>query len=832
MPNTSYCDSRTLFFIGLFTTCMCGLMIQIIETRLLSVISWYYLAFFAISMAMFGMTAGSLLIYFNPKRFTAERMFEHLSWISWCFAVAIVVSALMLISTIILAGVGTSLMVVFWLKTILVILPPYVLAGMAISLALTRSTWPIGLVYGVDLVGAASGCLLALALMSWVDAVSALFAVGAIAAAASVCFRNAWRHSNPPDALDSGWLVRRPGLLALLLAGLAAGNAAIQPRGLAPLLVKNGLELSLPAAQGWNSFSRVRAENITTGAPAMWGPSPLLPPLQVDQMNLTIDGGAGKGAGTAMYRFGGNLADLGFLRYDVTNLAYRIRNQGHSAVIGVGGGRDLLSAHLFGFADVTGVELNPIFIDWLTRRFRDFNHLADVPGTHLNVDEARSWFARTNERFDLVQMSLIDTWAATGAGAYSLSENGLYTVEGWKHFLDALTQNGVFTVSRWYNPADVSETGRLLSLAMTALRARGVDDPRSHLFLAGTPILATIIVGALPLSGADLSTLHAATRELGFVELVSPDRDPGPGPLGDVLSARNDWDFDQLTKRYHLDLTAPTDDRPFFFNQLVLTDLVSLAAGRSTREGVLEGNFKAGRTIAIIVALSLALVLATMIVPSLPSARQTSTGLAALGTLYFALIGLGFMFIEIGIIQRVSIFLGHPVYGLAIGLFSMILSTGIGSLLSERARLDTPGRLLAWSVLLVLFVILLTFWFPQLVRFSEGMGLPARALVSLAAIVPAGAMMGFGFPTGMRLVEAIDRRPTPWFWAVNGSCGVLAASVAVATSIAFSINASLWIGAACYALLVPVALALGRMRRATGAHMGQLAGRAGLEMTN
>jgi hypothetical protein len=504
----------------------------------------------------------------------------------------------------------------------------------------------------VDLIGAASGCLLVLALMTRVDGVSAMFAVGAIAAAASVCFRTALRRSGAADRLQAGWLVlRHPGLLTLLLAVLAAGNAAIQPRGLAPVLVKNGmsgLELSVPAAQRWNSFSRIRAEPVAIGAPAMWGPSAFMPPFEVAQMRLNIDGLAG----TTMYQFDGDLAKLGFLRYDVTTLAYLIRNQGRSAVIGVGGGRDLLSAHLFGFADVTGVELNPIFINWLTERFRDFNHLADIPGTHFHVDEARSWFARTNERFDLIQMSLIDTWAATGAGAFSLSENGLYTVEGWKHFLDALTPDGVYTVSRWYNPTNVSETGRLVSLAMTALRARGVDDPRAHIFLAGTPILATIIVGAAPLSALDLSKLHAATRELGFTELISPDRDPEPGTLSEVLSARNDSDFAQLTRRHHLDLSAPTDDRPFFFNQLVLTDLVSVAMGRSSPQGVLHGNYSAGATIVVIVALSLALVLATMIVPSLPSLRQTSAGLAALGTMYFALIGLGFMFVEIGIIQR------------------------------------------------------------------------------------------------------------------------------------------------------------------------------------
>jgi hypothetical protein len=700
---------------------------------------------------------------------------------------------------------------------------------MAISLALTRSPWPIGLVYGVDLIGAASGCLLVLALMTWLDGVSALFAVGAAAAGASVCFRIALRRSGATERLQAGWFVlRHPGLLALLLAGLAAGNAAIQPRGLGPVVVKNGLQSGVPAAERWNSFSRIRAEPVTVGDPSMWGPSAFLPPSKVAQMNLTIDGLAG----TAMYKFDGDLAKLGFLRYDVTNLAYSIRNRGRSAVIGVGGGRDLLSAHFFGFADVTGVELNPTFISWLTRRFRDFNHLADLPGTRFNVDEARSWFARTHERFDLIEMSLVDTWAATGAGAYSLSENGLYTVEGWKHFLDALTPNGVYTVSRWYNPANASETGRVVSLAMTALRAHGVDDPRAHIFMAGTPILATIIVGAAPLSATDLSKLHETTHELGFTELISPDRDPGPGLLGEVLSARIEADFDELTKRYHLDLSAPTDDRPFFFNQLILTDLVSVAMGRLSQQGVLHGNYSAGTTIAVIVALSLALVLATMIVPSLPSLRQTSAGLATLGTLYFALIGLGFTFVEIGIIQRVSIFLGHPVYGLAIGLFSMILSTGVGSLLSERVRLDTRGRLLVWAALLVFFVLVLSLWFPTLVRATEGMGLAVRALVALAAIVPAGAMMGFGFPTGMRLVNAIDRRPTPWFWAVNGACGVFAASVAVATSIAFSINASLWIGAICYVFLAPVAIALGRMQTTVDREVWLSGDGANLEMTN
>src|SRR5262249_39850442 len=162
--------SKTCFMIGLYLICMCVLMLQIAETRLLSVIAWYYLAFFAISMAMFGMTAGSLFVYFKSQLFPAERLFEHLAWI----AVALAVSLISLFSSVVFASLSSGVRILLWLKLILSILPPYFFAGMGVSLALTRSPYPVGQVYGVDLLGAASGCLVALAVLSWMDGCSAL----------------------------------------------------------------------------------------------------------------------------------------------------------------------------------------------------------------------------------------------------------------------------------------------------------------------------------------------------------------------------------------------------------------------------------------------------------------------------------------------------------------------------------------------------------------------------------------------------------------------------------------------------------------------------------
>jgi hypothetical protein len=804
---------RSAFLSGLFLLCMGVLLLQIVETRVLSVISYYHLAFFAISMAMFGMTAGALIAYFNQARLAPENLLGHLAWIASAFALAVVLSTVVLISTVLIdASMGIFLSAVLWLKLIAGLLPPYVLAGMGISLALTRSPWPIGLVYGCDLAGAAAGCLGALVLLNLIDGISALLAVAALAAGAAVLLRRGAQAAEGAAAAPPKWLLlHRPGALFVVLAGLASINAAIAPKGLVLSFAKGVIENPQDIAfLRWNSYSRVRADKSVHNDAGMWGPSPEMPETIIDQRWMNIDGDAG----TVMYRFDGDIASLDFLKYDITSLAHRIRSHGKAAVIGVGGGRDLLTAYLFGFRDVTGVELNPIFVDLLQNRFRDFNRLAALPGVKLEVDEARSWFATAGRgrNFDLVQMSMIDTWAATGVGGFSLSENGLYTIEGWRRFFADLAPDGVFTVSRWYSPENTGETGRLLSLAKGTLLAMGVADPSGHLFLASIRNISTLVVGRAPFSREDLALLHDACHELGFTVLVSPSTAPKSEVLRGIMQARDLAALAALPSLYHIDVSPPTDARPFFFNQLRFTDLRAMLEASRATAGVLSGNLAATLTLAIIIVLSAILVALTIVLPALPSARRLPARLIASGTLYFLLIGLGFMLVEIGVIERLSIFLGHPVYGLAVGLFGIILTTGAGSLLSDRLPLATPARALAWSALTVLYLALLPLWLPAVTQAVEAQPIALRAAAAFAMIAPAGLLMGFGFPTGMRLVTAIDPRPTPWFWAINGAAGVLAAGLAVAVSIALSIDACIWLGAICYLPLGAAATVLMHVR--------------------
>ncbi len=192
------------------------------------------------------------------------------------------------------------------------------------------------------------------------------------------------------------------------------------------------------------------------------------------------------------------------------------------------------------------------------------------------MDDARSWFAATHEKFDLVQMTVIDTWAATGAGAFSLSENGLYTLEGWRAFLKSLNKDGIFTVSRWYAPDNVNETGRMIGLATAALLDAGVKDARPHLFVACTPILSTLVLSKEPFTTEQLRILHEAVREGGYTELVSPDRPSDSSLLRQIVESHDLASLNRVLGSTYLDLTVPTDERPFFFNQLRIFDIRGL----------------------------------------------------------------------------------------------------------------------------------------------------------------------------------------------------------------------------------------------------------------
>ena len=796
-----YNSGSARVYAATFIIAFASLVIEITLTRLLSVVTYYGLAYFAVSTAMLGMTAGAVTVYLCPSKFSPENLARSLAKASLNFAISAPI-AVLLICTIPLnldfsdfltmksfADFPTMKVLCLLLIACACALPFY-FSGIVMSCVLTKVELPITSLYAADLIGAAFGCIFVLAGLEFFDAPSLIIAVGAPAVVAAFLYD--WEHISPR--------MKKLGvaLFVILVAGSMINHFTLN--GIRPLLVKGNPEsIQNTLIERWNSHSRVMVRKGMAFEPQLWGRSPSAPKGQLfEQKFMNIDGEAG----TTMRKFS-TIADIEHLRYDVTNIAYAIRQGGSACIIGVGGGKDVQAAILFGHKKIVGIDINPIFIDLLKGRFRKFAGIADHPGVSLEVDEARSRLSRTKEKFDIIQMSLIDTWAATAAGAYSLSENSLYTIEAWKVFLSRLKDDGLFTLSRWYNPSDLGETGRVVSLATAVLLDLGIEDPSKNIVMVTTGNVSTVIISLKPYSEMDLATLKKAVRDLQFIPAIMPGEEPKNALLKDLIASKSIAALSKNAASESLNYEPPTDENPYFFNMLKFKTLLSSVRFPA---GVIRGNLTASLTlIALIICLSF-LTLLTVIIPLLfgsynSKQQETDRKTFAAGALYFSMIGFGFMFIEIALIQRLSVYLGHPVYALGILLFTMILSTGIGSLVSPGLPLTRKPWVYLYPSVAVIAIIVLRFALSSIVSATITWGMLAKIFISILVIFPTGMILGMFFPTGMNLVKNKAAGQTPWFWALNGICGVLGSAVAVFISIYAGISFNFYLAAIFYGLL-------------------------------
>lgn len=783
---------RGLAYTGIFAAALASLMLEILLTRIVSVIGWYHLAFFVIALAMLGMTAGAAVVFLWPRLFVdvprrlaeSALLFAGLAPPAFAWTMA---GPLMPVTDLMgflsLLGLGAALAL------------PFALVGVTLTLALTRAGLPPGRAYGIDLVGAALGCLLVIPLLDAVDAASAVLVAGAIAGAAALAFALARRDMSGRTGVAAS-------IVTVMWAAAALGNAAASVPPLRPAWVKGVHEdYAGFAFVGWNTHSRVTLSQPSPRPPRLWGAGRNLP-LElalkpIEERVLLIDGAAA----TGMAKLEGS--DHGYLEWDVATFAHRLRKGGAAAVIGVGGGRDVLEAVRAQHAPVVGVEINEKIVALHRGPMAAYAGIGGLPGVELVADEARSFFARDERRYEVITMSLIDTWASTGAGAYSLSENGLYTVEGWQVFLKRLTPTGIFTVSRWYVPGSPGETGRMLALAMTTLWRMGAEDPRAHLILLQQASVATLLVSPTPFAAKDLDLMQAEAVRLGFNMVMTPRKLPGPPLLRAIAEQTDAAGLQAFAAAQSLDLTPPSDDRPFFFNMLRPGAWLADKGEVDAMDLSFLGNLQATQTLVYATLVSVVLTIVAVFGPLwLRRGRIGGGPVVAAACAYFALIGLGFMFVEIGLLSRVGVFLGHPTLALAVVLGGIILATGIGSLLSGWVPVQRRRVALFFPLLPGLLVVATRAALTPVMDAYAGAPVLTRALWTLLLVTPPALMMGLCFPLGLRLVKAARGEAatdiSPWLWGVNGACGVCASGLALGTSMVWGIQATLAVGAVCY----------------------------------
>ena len=779
------------FYFGLSLICAGTLMYEVVLTRLLSVLCWYYLAFVSISMAMFGMTAGALVVQLRPGWFKPSEISNRLSQAAFAMAVSMPVALIVMLAVPLELSLTVETLFVFLLFSA-VIAVPFFFSGVVVCLSLTRTPFPVGRVYFADLVGAGAGCLASVLLLKLIDPLSGIFVISALLFLGALCYGT---------YVGDGRRRKRSYVCAigmLIVAGLNASTL----HGIQPVWSKGAVDQrNNLVAEVWNPISKVRALKLVAGQPTMQGPSPLTPQVSVEEIGVDID----NDAFTPIMHFDGDLQPFAFLRYDVTSLAAELRAGGTAAIIGVGGGRDVINCAVNGFRRILGIEVNSTIVDFDTRRFASFSGFSKIPHFELHNDEGRSYLTRSSEKFDVIQASFVDTWAATSAGALTLSENSLYTVDAWQIFYRHLNPGGFITFSRWYSGPETSQTYRLFSVAWATLLTEGVKDPSRNIALVASGRAATILVSNQPLSEADLHKIRTVTDQMKFKVLFLPGEETPIPELRTIASAHSLGDLAGLRNAGAFDYSPVFDGSPYFFNALRLRNVA-----RFVIVGRMQGpNMQA---LLFVFAFMLAAVVLVVLTIMLPLHRWASwqAGVAhplTGGIVYFVGIGIGFMLVEMAMMQQLSIFLGQAIYSLIVVLAGLILSTGVGSLVSDRLRLasNMSSRMPAMAVTLIL-IIYLAAVMPVIHRFIAET-LWQRALFSLVLVAPCGFLMGFCFPVGIRWMTLLKQEQSlPWMWALNGAAATLGSFVAILVSMEASIVTCAAIGAACYflsALVLP-----------------------------
>jgi hypothetical protein len=769
--------------LGVFLLSMAGLCLEITLTRIFSLAQWYHFAFMAVSIALLGFGASGSFLSLFPN-LAKRNLNKRLATLSTLLALGIVASYLNInyipFDSYRIAWEREQIL--FLAIYYLLLTLPFFFSGLAIGGLLAARPELAGKIYSFNLAGSALGCLTAVVALPLLGGAGTVMLSALLGALAAIAF------SLPISNIQS--LISSIIALALLFLTLRPPSfleVRLSPyKGLSQALLYPGAEVVFSR---WNAFSRVdviESQGVKS-APGLSLAYPDPPPLQL-----------------GLFTDGDNLSPitrpekLEFIDYLPVSLPYRLRPQAKALIIEPKGGLDVLVALHQGASSVVAVESNPLVIKVARDTFEDPYRDQRVA---VVVENGRSYVRRVGERFDVVQVSLADTYRPVTSGAYSLSENYLYTVEAFVDYLAHLSEGGLLVVSRWLQmpPSESLRAGALAvtscdETAVTALEKASSSQPELRLVAIRSWSTLLLLVKNGEFTGEEIEAVKSFCQQRQFDLVYHPGIQEAEANRYNAYQEPLYYrafqnllfgDRARFYADYAYDVSPTTDDRPFFFHffKWSQTPEILQTFGKIWQPFGGSGYF-------VLVALLILALLASAILILLPllfrrrqpgaprESRRTRWRVFA----YFAALGLGYLFVEIPLMQHFILFLGHPIYAFAAVLFAILLFSGLGSMVS--ARLSLPKTLMALIGAIVLYPFILPFVF----RLLLGRGLGLRLLVSVLSLAPLGFLMGVPFPKGIEIIGDLTPDLVSWAWGINGCTSVLASILSAMLAISFGFS--------------------------------------------
>ncbi len=488
-----------------------------------------------------------------------------------------------------------------------------------------------------------------------------------------------------------------------------------------------------------------------------------------------------------MTRFDGMLRPLAYLDQLTSALPYHLVDRPRVLVLGAGAGSDVLQALYHGAAAIDAVELDHNVTDLVSQRFSDYaGNLYTRPDVHVYAAEARGFVNASRERYDLIQVALLDSFGTASAGLYGLSENYLYTVEAMQAYLNRLAPGGMLAVTRWLTlpPRDAL---KLFATAVTALQQSGVSNPAARLVMIRGWKTVTLLVKNSDFSAKEIAALKEFCRTRSF------DLAWYPGMRADEANRYNQLaqpyfyegavallgpQRQAFIDQYKFYIEPATDDRPHFFRFFKWSAAAEIFALRE--QGgmpLLDWSYPLlVATLLQAIAASVLLILAPL---ALSRCRRTLP--RAPVALYFLAIGFAFMFMEIAFIQKFVLFLAHPLYAVAVVLCAFLLFAAVGSSLAGRSQAANKVTVAvsAMATISLLYLAILPGLFQALIHLPDA----AKIFISVLLIAPLAICMGVPFPTAMTRLADTAENAIPWAWAINGFASVVGAVLATLLAI-------------------------------------------------
>ena len=753
-------------YLGVAFTTLATLILELSLTRIFSVVFYYHFAFLAISIALFGLGAGGVFSYV-VSGWRGNTYFK-LGTLAVVNSFCVVASLIFLLTR---SGelTNVTLAAVYFASAL-----PFFFSGTVVSMAVAEGIQRVDRVYFFDLLGAAAGCLVLVPFLDRFGGPNTVLATSVLFAVSAAIWYNI-----------AGTLRGRVAAvaLALVFVALIAYNGT---RHIIDVRYAKGRPIPQEKFVQWNSFSRIGLmDNHYPG-----------------EAGIVIDADAATGIP------GFDLANLtphekDRLTHEGPGFPYLLRPGAKTLVIGSGGGWDVARALTSGSQDVTAVEINPIIARTIMQqRFPELSHrLYFRPEVHVVIEDGRSFVRRSSDKYQVLQATLVDTWASTAAGAFALSENNLYTTDAFRDYLTHLTDDGLMVFTRW-GLQPPRESLRLISLAMAALQDLGEKQAWKHIVivrenaqnLAGWGAQDTVIVFRKPIRDADLARARSALLETK----LQPVYIPGDLPANEFGRLLFSDDPETFRAEYAFDISPVDDNRPFFFYTVQPRDLLNFLTQRGQ-----AADYKINRAVPLLFELLGVSVLATIVVLALPplllGSRLTVEHGVRSFLLYFIFIGAGYVLIQVALIQKFVLFLGHPTYALTVIIFSMLISSGVGSYFSRRlVGKAGDGRLSSVLIAVAAAVSALAFLAAPIGESGVGWPLALKIVVTVALVAPAGFLMGMPFPIGLARLGALYPRAVRWAWALNAAASVLGSAAAIFFAIYLGLRATVLLGAALY----------------------------------